>query len=278
MAREQWSIDGYEITNGWLYDIEVREGLGATPAPVGDNSVVAGRTGELWTPKSLGAGGFVLSMWLGAATRSELDARYDEFVRLFMRTKSLRTVVRTMADGSQRTCKAEVVSGLVPVPIGSTGMRLSVEFRVPSGLWLATGNTTLTATAGSALVGSPKILTLSGALAKSTGPMEDLIYTITGPIQNARIEDITDGVTGDFLYYATTIAAAQTLIVNASTWALTGTGGHTVVDGALQHSGSRFLAPGPAQPGSSPRVQMYGTGGMSAATNLSVTGPASFLA
>jgi hypothetical protein len=233
----------------------------------------------LWRPKVLGPAGFVLNMWIGGGNRSELEDRYEGLQRLFLRTRSIRTVTRTMADGTQRTCLAEVVSGLTPIPLGSTGMRLSVEFKVPSGRWVSTANTTVTGTAGSATSGSPKVVTLTGEIAVATAPLDALVYTVTGPIQNLYMADTTEATTGgDYFAYNATIGVGQGIVVDNQAWTVTGTGGLTVTQGAVQFSGSRFLTVQPAKPGSSPKVSMYGSGGMSTATNLSMTGPATYLA
>jgi hypothetical protein len=276
MARERWDIDGYEITNGYLRDLEVREGLYATAGPVGTNPVVPYRSGELWRPKVSGASGFVLNLWIGAGSRSELDAYYDELVRLCMRLARPRTITRTMADGSQRICLAEVASGLTPVPIGSTGMRLAIEFRVPSGVWYSAATaSTFTGTPGILTV--PRVITLTGELAKSTAPMDRLIYTITGPIANARLDDLTNGSGGDTLTYSATLGFSESIIIDAGEWTVTGAGGHVPNQAALAFSGGRYLTVQPAAPGSSPRVQLSGAS-TGSTTNLSVSGIASYLA
>jgi hypothetical protein len=274
MAREKWVIDGFDITNGWVLDVEMREGLYATSAFNGSNATIPGSTGELWHAKARGASGFVLNVWLGGGNRSELDARYDSLVRLLMRPKALRYIVRTLADGTQRQCLAEVVGSLSPSPIGSTGMRLAIEFRVPDGLWYAMSATTCTAVAGVATSASPKQLTFTGELAKSTGPIETLAILVTGPIQNIRIDDLGGP---SWLQYNTTVAAGHTVTFNCDDFSITATGGHSVQKASVQFSGSKFLSVEPVPVGSSPRIQMYGSGGMSAATNLSVTGLAAYL-
>ena len=167
-AHERWLIDGYEITDGWLRDVELRDGLYVTPGPTGSNGKVSNRTGDLWRSKRLGPGGFVLNMWIAGGDRAEIEDNYDNIVRALIRPHALLTVDRYLADGTIRTCQAEIAQQINPSPVGQVGMRLSAEFKVPAGRWFDKTPSTINAAAGATV---PKTIVFTGTLATATASL-----------------------------------------------------------------------------------------------------------
>jgi hypothetical protein len=277
MAREKWSVDGWDLTLGPDLDVELRAGLYGTPDPVGNNGTVAGRTGEVWRPKTHGPGRFVLNMVITTVVdRAALEARWDAFLRSVAVVDRLPLWERVLASGEIRRCYGEVVGALAPTPAGQAGMRAAVEVNIPEGYWWSAISYS---DAGAAAAGATRTVNLAN-LAPSTAPMERLTYTIAGPADDARVSDTTHsdlGVTGDWFQYAGTIPAARSLVVNAETWAISGVGGWTPELARLNHKGNRFLTVSAARPGQTPKVTMTAAN-TAASTRLSVSGRRSFLA
>jgi hypothetical protein len=276
MGIERWFVDDWELTQGWVRNVEYRSGLSATPAVFGANASVPGLTGELWRPKRHGAGRFVLNLWVAGAnnTQAAAWAVYEDVLRAVARPTELLVFKRTMDDGSQRQCRGEVITAIEPIPVGDGAYRMAIEVGVPSGYWESVGTFTDTSATGSTL---PRDLSLT-TLNPSTAPMEHLTYTITGPITNPKVSERINGADLDSFTFTGVVGATQTLIVNASTWALTGSGTPTFTPSlaALSYTSGRFLSVKPARPGGTAAVRMTGSAG-GTTTRLQVSGRQAFL-
>lgn len=271
MARERFLLDGWELTEGTVRDWAYRGGTDSATAPVGANASVANRAGEIWRPKAAGAGQFSLDVWVTGADRSEVEDNWRLLLRAARRRHRLIPVTRYMASGEVVTCDAELVGTIDPTHIGQRGMRASLSFSVPSGLWVSQASFVASTTPGAAL---PQTLALPG-LEPSTEAMVDLTYVINGPITNPVIVDRTDGYDGDSFKYNGTVSASQSLTVNAGTWLVTGGGGLTVDHAKVMPSGNRLMTVVAARPDETPTVQLRGTGG-GGGTKLTVTGRRSY--
>lgn len=275
MARERWTVDGYEITEGVVRDVEYRAGLYRTPQVDGTDGEVSNRTGRLWRPKVHGPGSFTLAVWLGSTSRAVWEPAWDELLRAFVHPHRLSTYERTLADGTIRRCQGDVVASIDPQPSGSLMVRAGIEVAVPAGYWEGT----VARTAGGAFTvaaASASIDVVLTPYARSTAAMEYLTYRITGPGASVRVADWTDGVEGDFLLYAATVAAGQVLVINSGTWAVTGEGGLVPNQAALQYSGRRFLPVAAARPGQTPKVRITASN-VTTATRLDVLGRDAYL-
>jgi hypothetical protein len=273
MGRESWTVDGWTLTQGLVRDLEYRAGLYRTPAAEGADGNVSNRTGRIWRPKTHGPGSFVLAMWIGDAVRSDVEALYDEMLRAVVHPHRLSVYRRTLADGTIRECSGDVIAAIEPSAIGQSAMRMGIEVNVPEGYWRGTYDKI--AESSLSLGWSTQDVSLWG-FSDSTAPMEHLTFRIDGPIQNPRVGDRTDGVEGEWFQYMGTIPQGQALIVNSSTWAVTGSGGFVPNLAALNYSGRRFLPVVAAPPGAIPKVRITGTG-TNNATRLTVTGREAFL-
>ncbi|MGW4694866.1 hypothetical protein ACWEO1_21110 [Kitasatospora cineracea] len=274
MAFERWLVDGYDLTDGLVRDVEYRAGLTATPAVVGANATVPNRIGELWRPKHHGPGKFTLALWLAPAGGrwQDVEAAWEDLLRAVARPHRLLTFERHTAAGQVRRCQGEVLSALTPTPLGQDGMRISLEVNVPSGYW-ESADTSFEATAPGAPL--PQDLDLE-PFADATAPMENLAYRITGPITAPTVTDTTDGTGGDSFTYTGQITAGQALTVDAATWQLTGSGGLVPDPGRLTNTGPAFLRLAPGLPGTAPSVRLTGTN-PGPTTQLAVTGRRAYL-
>lgn len=274
--REAWTVDGYVLTDGLVRDVEMRDGLNSTPPVRGDFAPVAGAHGGLDSGRrKFGPGSFTLNMWLGApfaGSRGDVEVAWDTLLRAIAQPHRLATYVRTLAGGSQRRCFARMTNVLTPQAIGQRAERFAAEFGVPAAFWTDLADTTDATVAGTAL---PQDLTLTSKDG-ATGPMGDLVYTITGPITNPQVMLMSDLTLTDYFRYGGAVGAGQTLVVNTGTWAVTGTGGLAPDGSLLTFTGDRYLEVTPARPGVVPAVRLIGTGG-GGTTRLAVTGKRSFL-
>lgn len=270
LAREDWWVDDWMLTDGWLRDVEMRSGLYRSAAKRGQNALVANRTGQLWVPKTFDQGSFTLNLWLGDDTRGQVEEWWDLFLRAVAPGHRLQRYRRTLAGGGSRYADGEVVSVIEPTPIGSLGIRCAVEVQVPDGVWWDYGGPVTDATAAGAAL--PKHLDLT-QFALVTAPQERLVCQVDGPIQNPLVVSRTDGVDGEWWTYDGVIPTGQSIVVGggADGWSLTGLGGFAPDPAKLRYSGPRYLVVPPAQPGDVPAVELRGTGG-GAGTRLTVTG------
>ncbi|MGW3181648.1 hypothetical protein ACWDD9_20470 [Kitasatospora sp. NPDC001119] len=274
MARERWLVDGYDLTDGLVRDVEYRAGLTGTPAVIGANATVPNKTGELWRPKHHGPGKFTLALWLAPTTGGwqDVEAAWEDLLRVVARPHRLLTFERHTAAGQIRRCEGEVLSALTPAPLGQSGMRISLEVNVPAGYW-ASADTSTHATGPGAPVPQDLVLT---EFADATAPMEQLAYLLTGPITAPTVTDTTDATGGDSFTYTGQIGAGQSLTVDAATWQLTGTGGLVPDPGRLTNTGPAFLRLAPGRPGKPPSVRLNGTN-TGPTTRLAVTGHRAYL-
>jgi len=277
VARETWTADGWTLTDGLVRDVELREGLLRTAGLRGGNSVNAAGHGETWQPKKLAAGGFVLNMWLGEATRTQVEAAFDNLLRAVAPVHRLVRYRRGLAGGSFRQCDGEVVQAIEPVPVGQLGMRMGIEVLVPSGAWEDVADVLAATAAGGAL---PQSLSLGG-FAAGTAPMDALLVTVNGPLAGGwQVAVVTDtGVDGDSFRYGGNLAAGQSMVLNTATWAVTGGGGFVPNLDLLTWSGPRYLTIPTARPGANCSLALRSAGGGGGAgTGLSVSGRRRYLA
>lgn len=270
MTRETWTANGFALTDGWVRDVELRDGLYRVASPRNTSGQQPGAThGELvgGRRKHL-PGGFSLNVWCGDVSRDQVELRYEEILRACAQQWQPTDWRRTLADGTVRQAFGRLVNSISPAHIGSLGMRFTLEVVVHSGFWRDL-NTSIDTTTGAL----PRSLALTSK-ARSTGPMGDLIYTITGPVTNPQVLSLDTGL--GFTFQGV-VAAGQTLIVDAGTWGVGGTGGLLPSGEQLLWTGERFLEVPAALPGSTPTLTFSGSGS-SSATQLSVNGTSCFLA
>jgi hypothetical protein len=272
--REDWWVDDWLLTDGWLRDVEMRSGLYRSPAKRGQNGQVANRTGQLWAPKQFDQGTFTLNIWLGDDTRSLVEQWWDLFLRAVTPGHRLQRYRRTLAGGGARYCYGEVIAAIEPTPIGNLGIRAAIEVQVPDGVWWDDAGPVTDATVAGP--GLPQALALT-SFAAVTAPQERLTTQVDGPINNPLVIATTDG-DGDWWTYDGAIPAGESIVVGGGSdgWGATGLGGFVPNLGHLRYSGARYHNVPPARPGNTPSLQLRGTGG-GATTKLTVTGTPAWL-
>src|SRR5215212_2287744 len=227
-----------------------------------------------------------LSMWVigtnpttGVVPSNSLDQFRDNLDALsfiFGKQHALTAFVEQVhSSGTQRRAWGKVEEAISPeVRAGVLG-RFTVTATLHDGLWedLATSDFTSTPT----LVSGNffEVTTLQGA----TGPINDAVILVTGPVTNPRLTDLT---TSAYVQLNQALAAGQFWRLNVGTWAsrygsgltlssadTAGTDGHA----STQYGGgnARFLRMVPTLSTGARRVQMSLTGtGITSATTVSV--------
>lgn len=274
MTRETYTLyappapAGYALTDGWVRDVETREGLLRAPAKQGENASPGQGHGELWVSKRFGVGGFVTNLWLlSSLGRSQVDGWYDELLRVATWPYDLVRVVRGLADGSERECLAELITAVEPAPMGQLGMRVGLEWSVPAGFWQDTADVTSMAAAN---VASGALLSFP-ELRGGTAPMGNLQLQITGPF--AGPVRITSPLTRQWVEVSGNIGAGQVFTLNSATGALTG-----VTGGRIRYSGHTYLEVPPLPTSVPLQLQITHAGGTSAASQVRLTGRRRWLA
>lgn len=240
----------------------------------GANAIVAGRDGSLYTPyKPVENGIFTLPMWIapcdvdegipgGSNARKEFYKNLDMITALFDKDYGLLDVRHTLPDGTIRQAMCDVLTSIDFTTQGVNPIaKFVVELINTDSFWK---DVTLT-NANSSLINSPWTWATGG-----TAPVNDAVYTVTGPITNPRV---TDEVSGAYLQYGGTVAGGQTLVMNASNFNITGTGGLVPNFGVIVYNrtGGRLMRLTPSRTALLYRVRLTGSG-TSGATNLAISG------
>lgn len=257
-----------------LRNVESLSGALRAPARRGSNIVVPGRHGALKTQrKRYDVGELILPMWVKGAnpdgtvgTEDTQLTRFYEQIDLLTQLFHSDTVVidHTLPDGSVRRAVCELLEPLEweRNPASPLFGRVSVALTIPGAFWSDTTNRTQTVS-----LTTGQSVTLS-QFAGATAPMDELMVTF-GPGNNPEL-----GQGGIFVAYDGIIAAGRTLVVNTTTWTLTGTGGLVVDYSKLRHGGeARWFTLHPQSGG--PEVALLHTGGGS--MQVTIVGPRKYL-
>lgn len=244
------------------------------------NVTVPGGHGALWTPnKKYDVNIISLPMWVRGCDddgnvppdrRAEFFSNIDQLTQLFS-GPDLLDIRHTLADGSVRQCFGEVLD---IIDIDSSGVsgdnprgRFTAAVTLPYPFWQDVNSITENFAVGVGLTHNLSLVSFEGA----TAPMEELIFTITGPCNNPSIDT---GVTT--FEYQDVLAAGKILTVDSGQWTLAGTG-FVPTESAFTHTGdSRWAVVVPPQSGAA-SITFANTGGSSAATALSVQGRRKYL-
>ena len=279
-VRERWLFDGWELTEGSVRDWAYRGGTGETTSFMGENTMVPGRSGAMWRPKVQGPATFSLDVWIRGADREAVQAEYRTLLRAVRRRHRLVNVVRTLASGEQITADVEVIGGITPQYLSQRVWRASIAFSIPAGAWRSV--TSYSHVSSQANATFPKTLVLTN-LEPSTEAHDELVIKVHGPGAHIAVIDVTDGVDGDWFWYAAAMTADQWFTLDCKTWAITAGKDSAPADGtwfnphAVQHNGARYLSVPAARPGQTPtvRVAVAGANGTTA-TYVQVTGNRSY--
>ena len=261
-TAETLSVNGV-VLNTLAKNIQSLTGRLRAPALRTDNVTVPGRHGTLRTVnKRYEEGQIVLPMWVrgndddeGSIGRSTFYSNVDTLTQLFRPGSGLLTVIHTLPDGSQRRVLAECTEAInMTMTAGGAWpyATFSVALRVPSVFWEDVDPVSVDLRNN--YVGD--ITALEG----TTAPIEDAIYTVTGPCTSVTLEARYNGAAMDdpqYFTYSGTIGTGQTLIIDSGKWKLTGTGGLVVDYTKMFHTGSaRFLEIPPGPVGGFPQLKL----------------------
>lgn len=240
MSRETFTLyappapAGYQLTDGYVRDVETREGLYRAPGKRGENGDAGQAHGELWVPKTFEAGGFVTNVWLlSTLNRAQVEQWYDQLLRVATWPYDLVRIVRRLSDGTERECLAELVTAVEPEPLGQQGMRVGLEWSVPAGFWQDTADRFQFVSANGIPTGT---LFDFQELAGGTAPMDGLRLGLDGPISGPI--RITQPLTGQWVEVTGNLGAGQWVALDCATGAIEG---GTVTGDRVRYSGHTFM-------------------------------------
>jgi hypothetical protein len=125
------------------------------------------------------------------------------------------------ADVRQADCECLTAIDFSTFGADPTG-RFAVELQNLNAYWADTYDTTVVLP-----VNAYAMPGFDGASA----PLDDAVITVTGPVTNPRVSDY---IKGSYVQYNGVVAAGQTLVIDASAFTVTGTGGLTPALADLQ--------------------------------------------
>lgn len=280
MAVEALRANGVNL-NSLASNVESIAAILRTPKRRGENIAVPGRHGLLRVPNKLyDMADFVLPFWVlgvdpssgailgGDAETTAFYARVDELTRLF--GGDTVTLEHTRPDGSVRRAVVETTDVMEWTREPGSPMfgRVSVAVRLPEAFWSDTSATTATFAGTN---GTHRVLS---EFAAATAPMDELVITWTGPINNPELSQPAGGV---YVAYDGVIPAGKKLVVDTARWRLDPGDGvpWTPAYAVFRHGGSAGrwfqLMPEPAGP---EVIFVHTTGGSAGA---SIAGPRKYL-
>lgn len=226
-TAETLTVDGVNLKT-LATNIETLAATLRSPGKRGANAIVANRDGSLFTPyKPTETGTLFLPMWVagcdvdgaipgGSSARKEFFKNLDMITALFDKDYALLDVRHILPDGTTRQAMCDVLQS---IDFSSSGWgepvgKFAVELSIPGAFWQDVIFTNPTATA---LINTNWTWGTGG-----TAPINDGVFTITGPSTNSQVVDVTSGA---WFKYAGSIGAGQTLIVDCDNFAVSGTGG-----------------------------------------------------
>jgi hypothetical protein len=265
-TAEILSVDGVNL-NTLAYNVDSLTGRLRTAALRGDNVLVPSRHGSIYTTtKVYDEGSLVFPMWVrgcnedgdipsDTTTRKLFYKNLDKLTALFSYKRRLLDIRHTLPDGSVRQCFAEVTDAIdfstdSYNPLG----KFSVVMKVPSPFFQD-----VAAVSDVHQIVNNGIISLSNFVG-ATAPMEDLKFTILGPVTNFKMFALEGGVsvTPELSFqYQAAIADGKSLIVDCSNWSLSQTGGLTIDYTKVVHKGSsRYMV---VTPDTTPQLKVTGS-------------------
>lgn len=236
MTYEVWTIDGTDISN-LVRDIKSFDGLDDTPELIGDDTVLPQMHGYIPGEKFYGGAEKSVSMVVIGAdpntgiipasldtSRNFFDSNLDTLVRLLYRPRRLIDVRRQM-NTLTKQAMCEVVSPIQPTELGLTSAELNFVLKIPSGFWQ---DVNVVNSAQYAPGSNISIVEFAAA----TAPMDDLVWTITGPATNPRVTDVESGC---WFQYTGTVGAGTTLILDSGAMTAAGTSSPNIQN--MSHDG-----------------------------------------
>lgn len=268
MALTLFEIDGMSMRTE-AYNVSTLTGRFSMPSARGDDQVLPGRSGYVFTPnKPLDAGLGALAIWVVAknpsngtipATQTLREAQFRSNMallqRVFTRRHRLVTLRAGQPDGSVRQAQVQFTDwGEPEVQAQGTRAQWVIGFTIPAVFWKDESDTSQQTAANSTL---PKNLDLS-SFADMTGFIEDAVITVTGPITNPRV---TDAETGAYIQYTGSLTGSDVWTIDSGQF-ISNKNATSVLSTTQHVGGYRFLTiPNIFGTSSTPRLTLSGTGG-----------------
>lgn len=273
MAIEQWFADGYDLTQGVNRNVELRDGLYDSPAVVGANRQIAGRTGQRWRKKVHGAGGFTINLWVTGTNQAGAWAVWEEVLAATTRTDRLVRFRRVMADGTARIIDGEVIDKMSPRALGQQAYRMAISVSTPYPYWQDETSRTQTFTFTGLTPSTLFIRTVNlTSFAGGTAPLELLTYSLAGNVSGAVLTAATGGVTsGSSTQYAQATLGLATW--DSESYGFSASSGNL---SNMTYSGSRLLTVPHGTPGQPPILLVQAIY-LSGTVTLTVIGRRAFL-
>ena len=198
----------------------------------GGNMTVPYRHGTAFAAKYFDERKITIGIAVIAADADALEVALDN-LRKLLSLRTERTLTMTLAGGDVRTIQASVDRAIQAQRVSPLIAKVVIEFTCSRPFWrsntaIADNTTTINT--------SPKAMTVD-----NTGTVEerDAKITLTGPLDNPTITNVTSGVT---LTYNNTIADAETVVIQTNSWGeYTAYYGVANVIGQITHSGAASL-------------------------------------
>lgn len=284
-------VDGVSL-DSYAWNVEAKKRI--IPAARSADQVIPGTDGVAASLNDdLEPGLMTLSMWVvgvdqsgvipvGSSGMAQCRANVDALAHLFGKRHALLSVTETVdAAGTQRQAWCKVVDTIEPeIRAGGVG-RFTVSLTVPEGLWQ--DPTTADWSQASAVAGTVYEVT---SLQGSTGPVQDAVIAVTGPVTNPQVNDFT---TSAYVRLNAALPAGQVWRVNVGTWSTrygsglslasadtAGTDGQAVT--VYGGGNARFLRLQPSLSAGARRVRLSLSGsGFTSATAIAVRARRKFL-
>ncbi len=204
----QWWFDGVNLDQVFgegRWSIEDLGGAEDIPVVRGNNPEVPLREGRTHVTKYLDQRVISLGMNVAGKVPIDFQDRLD-FLKQLFGSRTQKVLRRQMANGSYRQANAEVISTLGFNQIrGDHSGRFVVDFLLADPFMRSD---IATAPAATTIDASPLAFTIPNP---GTGQDRSMIITLTGPLTNPRIDNLTNGI---WISFTGVLVALQELIID----------------------------------------------------------------
>lgn len=250
---DQWSFGGVEFSQTGAVLVVDLSSVHGMPAVRGDNPEIPLREGRLHAEKLFDQRVLTLGVYLEGRSIAEFEQRLTAFQTVCGR-RNRQTLVRTLADRSQRSTLAEVIK-FDPKPDSPVTAKITIDFLMAEPFFRSVQQVNQLV----AVNANPTLFSLGngGSVTDKTA-----LITMTGPLSFPKLTNLTTGV---WVGYNGNVAVGNVVTIDtAAMTCLLDTGNRLDV---LTHSGDAYfmtLAPGnndmkleSPTTGGSVRVQFY---------------------
>lgn len=234
-----YAIDGAPLDHpAGLWSIEAATSAGQPINPRAVNQVVPGFDGIMPVAyESLEAPPQVIALSVGGdGSGGETDLGLQQNLNALGALFRNATLLTKTVDGVSRTATVQLGSLSAPEYAPDATAKVTATLRLVKSYWR--GPSGDYSRLHPPLGGVNRVTTLDG----SSGPVDDALILITGPIANPRVTDLASG---EWVQANFTVAAGEKLLINCATWqarrgtTVTYAGGGSIVSQTLSASKGR---------------------------------------